>query len=382
MSHYYQRFILNLILISCLMGCGPGATPASTQAPTLAPTQTPTSAPTQEPTPSPAPPDPLAVSVDTYLGDLAKSNNFSGAVLVAKEGKIILSKAYGLANFEQKKPFTTQISFPIFFMSGQFTATAILMLQQAGKLNVQDSICLYIKDCPEAWKAITIHHLLSHTSGLPNYTNADIAKKDVRMTPTELVEWYKPRPLDSKPGDMFSFSMLDYNLLGYIIENVSGKSYGAFLREAIFDPLQMADSGYDPDWKSQVVFYTSYGIPDTFTVDTSFNFSTAGIYSSMEDLYRWDQALYTEKLLRTKLMEEEFKTQASPSTSYGETYGYGWWLSHYKGRRFTVHFTGDNYDMAGIWRFPDDRATVILFCNDESVSLLNTGLHIFAKLFP
>src|SRR5262245_53766625 len=183
---------------------------------------------------------------------------------------------------------------------------AIMILQAHGQLNVQDSICAHLADCPDAWQPITIHNLLTHTSGLPNYTDfGDYeATQMLPTTPDELVARFRDRPLAAPPGTQYMYENSDYVLLGQIVERASGQSYADFLRAAIFDPLDMRDSGVDAGsgGEGQAI---GYRIPNELApaLDTSTLFAAGSLYSTVEDMYRWDQALYTTKLLPKPLLD-------------------------------------------------------------------------------
>ena len=158
-----------------------------------------------------------------------------------------MSKGYGLANVELEVPNTPQTKFRVGSVTKVFTASAIMLLQERAKLSLQDSICKYLSDCPASWQPITIHHLLSHTSGLAKHDTAGVYLKTAMlpMTLPQLIETFKNKPMDFQPGEKFDYNNNGYLLLGQVIEKVSGQSYEAFLKENIFLPLKMADSGYD-----------------------------------------------------------------------------------------------------------------------------------------
>ena len=159
----------------------------------------------------------------------------------------LFAKGYGFANAEHEVPNTTQTKFRLGSITKQFTAMAILILQEQGKLKIEDPIGKYIDDSPKAWEDVTIHHLLTHTGGVPSYTDDPAYVKKMMMPETvkSMIARFRDKPLDFKPGEKFHYSNSGYFLLGAIIEKVSGKSYEAFLKEAIFDPLGMHDTGYD-----------------------------------------------------------------------------------------------------------------------------------------
>src|SRR5262247_2180124 len=187
---------------------------------------------------------PIASKLDEYLSAAAKKD-FTGSALVARDGKVIFSKGYGMANAEWDIPNTTQTKFRLGSITKQFTAASLLLLQERGKLSVQDPICKFFDNCPEAWKEITIHHLLTHTSGIPNFTSFPDYQKTmmIPVTMESLVARFKDKPLDFKPGEKMSYSNSGYVALGHIVEKVAGETYESFLQKNIFEPLKMSNSG-------------------------------------------------------------------------------------------------------------------------------------------
>ena len=189
----------------------------------------------------------LVPRVEEYITARVAANQFSGSVLIAQDGKILISKGYGLANREHDVSNTPQTKFRLGSVTKQFSAMAILLLEKQGKLKVEDPISKYIKDAPEAWKDVTIHHLLSHTGGIPEYTVGAAFRQmwTLPANPSRIMALFKDKPLDFKPGEKFKYSNSGYILVGMIIENASGMTYEDFVRLNIFKPLQMNDSGYD-----------------------------------------------------------------------------------------------------------------------------------------
>ena len=195
----------------------------------------------------------FAAKADAHIEAYTKQTRFMGSVIVAKDGKILLAKGYGMANLEHEIPNKANTKFRLGSITKQFTAVAILQLQEQGKLNVQDPIGKYVPNSPEAWKKVTIHHLLSHTGGVPSYTSVPEYGKQMREAskPLDFIERFKNKPLDFEPGTKHVYSNSGYFLLGVIVEQVSSKSYEAYLKENIFDKADMQDSGYD--WDSKIL---------------------------------------------------------------------------------------------------------------------------------
>jgi CubicO group peptidase (beta-lactamase class C family) len=268
----------------------------------------------------------IIFKADTYLSKLTKARLFSGSVLIARNGKVLVRKGYGEADRKKHLANTAQTKFRIGSLTKQFTAMAILILQARGKLNVQDRICTYLADCPTTWQQITLHHLLTHTSGIPDFASFPDFKitQGLPSSPTQTIARFKNKPLDFQPGKKFSYSSSGYILLGAIIERTSGATYEAFLRDNIFAPLQMVNSGYDHNNGDLAVGYRDQtSVPADF-MDTTIGYATGGLYSTVEDLYRWDQALYTDKLIPKNLRDMMFTPFVLTSDRSGLHYGYGW----------------------------------------------------------
>jgi CubicO group peptidase (beta-lactamase class C family) len=307
----------------------------------------------------------LLPKFEEYAQATAKAERFSGAILVARDGKVLVSKGYGMADVENDVPNTPETKFRLGSLTKQFTAASILLLQERGKLSVQDSICKYVAPCSEAWQPITIHHLLSHTAGVPDFTGFPDYQKTMREPTTVelLITRFRALPLDFKPGEDWKYSNSGYILLGYVVEKASGKSYESFLRENIFEPLKMTSTGYDHAdeiVKRRARGYSLRGekIVNASYLDMSIPFSAGGLYSTVGDLYLWDQALYTEKLLKKQSLDAMF-------TAVRHDYGYGYGVAKLFNHRVLSHGGGIEGFVTSIQRFPDDRLTVIVLSNLE-----------------
>ena len=184
---------------------------------------------------------------------------FMGTVLVAQDGKVLLDKGYGFANLEWDIPNTPTTKFRLGSITKQFTAASILLLEERGKLKVEDPVKKYMPDAPAAWDKITIFHVLTHTSGIPSFTGfPDYESREAQaMTPEKLVEWFRDKPLEFEPGTKWNYSNSGYVLLGYLIEKISGQSYSDFVQQNIFTPLGMKDSGYDSN--SAIIIHRAAG---------------------------------------------------------------------------------------------------------------------------
>ncbi|MDQ3799146.1 MAG: serine hydrolase [Acidobacteriota bacterium] len=323
----------------------------------------------------------IASKVDEYMNALYSVKNFGGAVLVARDGKAIVSRGYGLADAELNVPNAVQTKFRIGSLTKQFTAAAILLLQERGKLNVRDGVCKYLTDCPAAWQPLTIHQLLTHTSGIPNITAlADWeAKKTLPATPAQTLARYRDLPLEFKPGERFNYSNSNYLLLGLILEKASGASYEAFMKENIFAPLKMADTGIDRTeriLKNRAEGYSRAGETTVNApyVDMNLPFAAGALFSTVEDLLRWDQALYAESFLSRKSLDAMFTPEKN-----GYAYGIG--VGTRNNRRLIAHTGGIEGFSSHIARFPDQRATVIVLMNNDNAAASLIADDLTAILF-
>ena len=252
----------------------------------------------------PSPEELTSGSISTWPPAVER-DQFNGTVLLARNGQILFCRGYGMANLEHDVPCTPNTKFRLGSITKQFTAMAILILQERGKLAVTDKVKKYIPSAPKAWDDITIHHLLTHTSGIPNYTGFPDFLKTLRdpITLDALIAKFKDKPLDFKPGEKFKYSNSGYIVLGKIIDVASGPPYATFMKEAIFDPLEMHDTGYDnfaTILKNRASGYSRLlGLtPANATyIDMSIPHAAGALYSTVLDLLKWDRALDSEKLL-------------------------------------------------------------------------------------
>lgn len=320
---------------------------------------------------------------DEYMNAVAKLGRFNGYVLVARDGKAVFSKGYGMANFEDDAPNTPQTKFRLASITKGFTAMAVMMLQEKGKLNLQDSVCKYLADCPATWKSITLRHLLSHTSGIPDYTSLPGFMRTIslRLTNDELTASFRDKPLLFAPGETFSYSNSNYILLGQIIEKLSGQSYGSFIRENIFAPLRMMNSGYDDNstiLKGRAIGYLKQGdvLINARYMDMTNAYSAGALYSTAEDLLLWSQALYTENLTSKNSLDEIF-------TPGKGGVGYGWFINRDLNRVLITQSGLNSGFAAQIFRYPDDKVSVILLSNLENAAphLGRIGHDLTAILF-
>lgn len=312
----------------------------------------------------------LASKADAYI----QAAGIQGSVLLAKNGKVILAKGYGLANMELGVANTPATKFRLGSITKQFTAAAILLLQEKGKLSVADPISKFIPDSPAAWNDITIHHLLTHTSGIPSYTDQAGYQAHMREPSGEPLDFFKrfrDFPLEFKPGEKFHYDNSGYFLLGVIIERVSGMKYEEYLQKNIFQPLGMDDTGYD--WPSTILKNRASGYskgPDGRQINAEFldmgqPYAAGSLYSSVLDLYTWDRALYTTKVLSAQSLAAAF-TPGKFDWGEGIRYGYGWGIAQVHGHKTVGHGGGINGFSTVIWRAIEEDAVSIVLSNTDA----------------
>jgi len=324
-------------------------------------------------------------SIDDYLSALAAGDALTGAVLLARGDTVLVSRAYGLANEETGIRNTTGTRFRIGSTTKQFTAMAILILQNRGSLNVQEPVCNYIASCPAAWQSITLFHLLTHTSGIPNYTDfADFSS--LLGTPVSvegLIERFSTKPLDFSPGARWSYSNSGYILLGAVIERASGQGYAEFLNQNIFAPLGMRDTGYDvndPPISTHATGYLSHGVKAAY-FDMSEVYAAGALYSTVGDLYLWDRALLSGELIDAASLRAMTSAQVpcplggcALSTDRG--YGYGWFIADETGHSYVYHWGHIDGFLSSNGVYFDEQISVVVLNNLETTDVFGISTHL------
>ena len=325
----------------------------------------------------------VTAKVAAYLAAMAELGRFSGSVLISVGREVLLCDGYGMADREHAVPNISQTKFRIGSISKQFTAMAILLLEQQGKLTVNDFISLHLPDAPNTWSGVKIRHLLNHSSGIPSLTEF-VDQETTGRLPLTLVQWidtFRDKPVQFKAGTQHHYSNSGYLLLGDIIERVSGLSYESFLDVTLFKPLEMADSGYDRHSKVLPNRATGYREEDNVWtrapyIDMGFPFAAGALYSTVEDLYRWDQAL-----LDNRLITEEASARMTTITPLLAAYGYGTVIGQLYGKRTLGHLGGIPGFRANLLRFPDEPACIIALCNTESSDFVSVPKTLSAMIF-
>jgi D-alanyl-D-alanine carboxypeptidase len=327
---------------------------------------------------------------DNYIASQTASGAFRGTVLVGIDGKIAFEKGYGFANEEWNIPNSPNTEFRIFSMTKQFTGACILLLEERGLLNVQDPVSKYVADLPEPWQPVTIHQLLTHTSGIPNYPGmtprADELAK-IGATPREMLAIAATKPLEFKPGTQLKYSNTGYILLGMIIEKVSGQTYAEFLKKNIFDKLGMANSGYDIQSLILKNRASGYSTRDGHTInadfgDMSFPFAAGSIYSTVEDIFRWSQALTVPRPLLTAHSLEQMFAIYPETTAYGaQNYGYGVVIAHKFGKLLYYHGGGWTGFVSVLQSYPKQHLCIVVLANTDHADPVDIADHVASAIF-
>ena len=271
---------------------------------------------------------------DEILSDQYKADEPGATVLISRKGEVIYKKAFGMANLELKVPMQLDNVFWIASIGKQFTAVSILQLIEKGKLNLQDEITRFIPDYPTRGNKITIEHLLTHTSGIHNYSGMEDPEKIFAndCTTNEVIDFFKNLPMRFAPGTKWEYSNSGYFLLGYIIEKITGKPYSEYLNENIFKPLGMANSHFANNkgiTKNRVGAYSfgDNGYENSRFLNITHIYSAGAIQSTVEDFYKWHQAVHSYKLVNKETLDKAFTRYRLTDGKYTD-YGYGWKLGY------------------------------------------------------
>lgn len=288
---------------------------------------------------------------------------FMGTVLVVEGDQVLLDKGYGMASLEWQVPNAPDAKFRLGSLTKQFTATLVLLLQQDGKLNVNDPVSKYLTDAPPAWAKITLANLLGHTSGIPNFTGFKEFSTWCMSphTPAEEIAFFKDKPLDFEPGSKFAYSNSNYIVLGVVIEKVSGKKYADMLRERIFDPLEMKDTGLDSDdlvLPKRAVGYRpgSHGLEVARSESMTIPWSAGAIYSTTGDLLKWEHGLFGAKILSA----DSLKQMTTPGKG---DYGFGVFMQTKDGVRIVSHGGGIEGFNTQLEYAPEKQIAVVVLSN-------------------
>lgn len=310
-----------------------------------------------------------------YLQALAQHHNFHGSVLVAQNNQVLLNQGYGYSDFQQGITVNPQTRFAIGSVTKQFTALAVMQLKEQGFINLQDTVSTYLPDFPHG-DVITLHHLLTHTSGLVNYTNLNesYALSPEQQDAQGIIDSIRNYPLSFAPGSKYEYCNTGYLALGLIVETVSGQSLGDYFQTHIFTPLNMKNTGFAKPGTAHSYDATAYvGYLDVMEVDDAPLISIAhgagSLYSTVEDLYRWDRALAENRLVKEETLAEILTGHVEIEDPV--KYGYGWVVVDFPDGSFISH-EGNTFGFsASIARFLDLDLTIIALTNSRYYDLAN-----------
>jgi CubicO group peptidase (beta-lactamase class C family) len=312
----------------------------------------------------------LSTEIDALVQAQVGPHEPGVSVAVVKENHILHCQGYGLANLEWEQPVTPQTVFGIGSLTKPFTATAIMLLEKQGKLHLDDPIQTYLPNYADSGQPVTLMHLLTHTSGIPNFvTQPEFWEKHaaVKTSVEEVIALFQDLPFDFAPGTAYSYSNSGYVLLGYILEKLLDMSYGDAIRRLIFDPLGMTHSYYlQPEpiipFRASGYTPTKDGFQHARFMTATTRFAAGGLASTIEDLLLWNTALREERLL-DHMTQNRMYTPVQLVNGCHENYGLGWAIGHYRQHRFICHAGGIPGFSAFFGRFPEDDATIIVLSN-------------------
>ena len=311
---------------------------------------------------------------DAIFNNVFKGDSPGAAVLVSRDGKIIYQKGFGYADIGNHVPFTINTKSRIGSVTKQFTASAILKLQEEGKLSVNDKLSKFIPDFPRG-DEVTIHHLLTHTSGIQSYTDKPHFLQSVttEAKPEEVIESFKNDKFNFNPGEKWSYNNSGYFLLGYIVEKISGKSFDEYLKNTFFEPLGMKNTGIhnskqilENEARGYSYDYESKRFQKAVDWDMSRAGGAGAMYSTVGDLYLWNEGIFNGKVLSKHSLDLAFtpvKLNDGTEAETGGKYGYGWMISENRGLRMLWHGGGVEGFHTDLRRYPDINATVVVLQN-------------------
>jgi CubicO group peptidase (beta-lactamase class C family) len=317
----------------------------------------------------------FAPKVDSYMKAQVEVNHFSGSILIAQHGKIIVKQRYGLRNGFSKPETEEESRYRVGSIAKQFIAAGILLLQEKGKLQLQDSVCKYIAKCPDGWKEIKIFNLLVQTDGIPELDlSIDPTTAKSLITTSTLLSYLADQPLEFKPGEKFKYGNSGYAILGTVIEKVSGEPYRKYLKDHIFVPLGMRETSYDDPNK---ITPAHLGLSRSITpsdLHMTARYGWGALYSTVEDLYLWERALTAEELLSQSSTNAIF-------TPYIDGYGFGWVVLKEFDRTLDTSAGGIYLFGSAIRRYAADDACVIVLSDSKQADAGRISRDLAAILF-
>ena len=313
-----------------------------------------------------------AFKVDSALRPMFSSKEPGGAVIITDRGRVVFRKAYGLADLSRKIALKPEMVFRLGSITKQFTAVAVMLLEQDGKLSLQDDISRYFPEITPASVPTTIEHLLRQRSGLLSYT--DVAtfwpQRFTDVTPQEIIALFKDAPRKFEPGSQYQYSNSNYLLAGLIVERVSGSSYPDFLANRIFEPLGMTSTAYEGHERNGTKRVEGYFKPigekwrKVQDISMTWPLGAGGLVSNVDDLAKWHNAITGGKLLSTDAWKRVFDVDPSGLSPYG----YGWVVQPVFGRRAYGHGGGIDGFRSVAFHFPDEDLYIAVLLNETGAA--------------
>ena len=328
--------------------------------------------------------------IESLFSNFDHPNAPGASVMVIRDGKPIFAKGFGLADLEKKTPCTTNTNFRLASVTKQFTAMAVLILAERKALSLDEPLPAFFPEFPDYGKQITVSQLLTHTSGLIDYEDEIPTNTTIPVLDQDVLRiLLKQSSTYFSPGSQFRYSNSGYSLLALIVEARSGQTFARFLKENIFEPLKMTNTlAYEQGLA--VVPNRAYGhtlnkdslapadgerarVRGTNFTRTDQNLTSSvlgdgGVYSSVTDLFKWDQALYKSKLVSERTLRQAF-TPATATDKPDRSYGFGWYISEYRGLKEIWH-SGTSIGFRNrLVRFPEKQFTVIILANRADAKL-------------
>ncbi len=314
----------------------------------------------------------LATRIDASIAPYFKADAPGATVIVVKDGRPVLRRAYGMADTMKGVKMAPDMALRLGSITKQFTATAILMLADEGKLSVEDDITKHLPDYPTRGKRITIEHLLTHTSGIASYTAKPgyMTGMAQDVSVARMIDSFKNDPLDFEPGSQYRYNNSGYFLLGAIIEKISGQTYASFLEQRIFRPLGMHDTYYEGFGNSKAPVAAGHtregqGFGAAKPLSMSQPYAAGSLVSTVDDLARWDAAIGAGRLLKPATWQRAF-TAYRLNDGKATGYGYGWDVNRVQGETAMGHGGGINGFSTYAIRFPEQKVYVAVLTNSDS----------------
>jgi CubicO group peptidase (beta-lactamase class C family) len=314
---------------------------------------------------------PVAQQIDAAIAPYFKPDAPGAAVIVVQDGKVLFRKGYGMADLAKGRRMDSTEQQRIGSITKQFTATAILILADEGKLSTADEVSTYLPEFTTGGRKITIEQLLTHTAGVSNYTSKAAFKTDMEqpMSVDAVIALFKDDPLAFEPGSAYAYSNSGYILLGAIIEKISGISYAEFIQQRIFAPLGMRDTAHDGFAKGQAVraaghTTTANGYGPCRVASMTRAYAAGAVVSTLDDLVKWNDAIVAGKLLKAETWRKALTSHTLPN---GESigYGYGWRINQLHGSERMAHGGGIPGHSAYVMRMPKEKLFIAVLANND-----------------